>query len=286
MEDIVIIGGGPAGLSAALYTLRGGYSTTVIGKDGGALWRAAKVENYFAAPGQPSGKELVEKGRAQAIELGAVFLEEEVTALAWQEHFMITTTARELEARSVIIATGSSRAVQPIPGMKELEGKGVSFCAVCDAFFFRGSEVAVLGGGAYALHEVEYLLPLMKKVTVLTNGTAPEVSFPEQADVVEAPVRRLLGETVLEGVELENGTSIPLKGLFVAMGSAGGPELARKLGLPTEGNKISVDESMATMIPGLFAAGDCASKIQQASVAVGQGAAAGLSAVRYLNTLK
>ena len=286
MEDIVIIGGGPAGLSAALYTLRGGYSTTVIGKDGGALWRAAKVENYFAAPGQPSGKELVEKGRAQAIELGAVFLEEEVTALAWQEHFVITTTARELEARSVIIATGSSRAVQPIPGMKELEGKGVSFCAVCDAFFFRGSEVAVLGGGAYALHEVEYLLPLMKKVTVLTNGTVPEVSFPEQADVVEAPVRRLLGETVLEGVELENGTSIPLKGLFVAMGSAGGPELARKLGLPTEGNKISVDESMATMIPGLFAAGDCASKIQQASVAVGQGAAAGLSAVRYLNTLK
>ena len=110
----------------------------------------------------------------------------------------------------------------------------------------------------------------MKKVTVLTNGTVPEVSFPEQADVVEAPVRRLLGETVLEGVELENGTSIPLKGLFVAMGSAGGPELARKLGLPTEGNKISVDESMATMIPGLFAAGDCASKIQQASVAVGQ----------------
>lgn len=286
MEDVVMIGGGPAGLSAALYTLRAGYGTTVIGKDGGALWRTPKVENYFAAPGRPSGRELIERGRTQVRELGGSILEEEVTALTWQDHFQITTTARALEAKSVIIAAGASRPMPPIPGLKEWEGKGVSSCAVCDAFFFRGSRVAVLGSGPYALHEVEYLLPLMESVTVLTNGKAAEIAFPAGTAVVETPVRQLVGEETLKGVELEDGSLIPLKGLFVAVGSAGGPELARKLGLPMKENRIVVDENMATMIPGLFAAGDCVSGLKQVSVAVGQGAAAGLSAIRYLNTGK
>ena len=282
MEDMVIIGGGPAGLSAALYTLRGGQRTVVIGKDGGALWRAAGVENYFGAPGAPGGRELVETGRRQVAELGGVFLEEEVTALEWQEIFRITTTARTLEARSVILATGASRATLPIPGLKELEGRGVSYCAVCDAFFYRGKEVAVLGSGPYALHEVEDLLPVASRVTLLANGAPLTAEFPPEVAVAAAPVARILGEEKVTGVAFTDGTELAVDGVFVALGSAGGVELARKLGLPVQNNKITVDASMATMIPGLFAAGDCVSPIQQASVAVGQGAIAGLSALNYL----
>ncbi len=282
MEPVVMIGGGPAGLSAALYTLRGGYATTVIGKDGGALWRAKEVENYFGAPSQPSGRELVERGRAQVEALGGQFLEEEVTSLEWMDHFYITTTARRLEARSVVIATGASRGTLPIPGLKELEGHGVSYCAVCDAFFYRGKEVAVLGNGAYALHEVEDLLPVASRVTVLTNGLRSEAEFPGKVAVIEKKIRRLLGKEKLCGVELEDGETLQLDGFFVALGSAGGVALARKLGLPIQENKITVDAAMATMIPGLFAAGDCVSDIQQASVAVGQGAIAGLSVIKFL----
>lgn len=285
MEDVIIIGGGPAGLSAALYTLRGSKSTTVIGKDGGALWKAREVENYFGASSQPSGRELVETGRGQVRALGGTFLEEEVTALEWTDYFTVTTTRRTLQARSVILATGASRATLPIPGLKELEGRGVSYCAVCDAFFYRGKRVAVLGAGPYARHEADALLPVAAEVTLLTNGQTLGAQFPGEVAVESRPVTRVLGEEKVTGVELKDGTVLPLDGLFVALGSAGGVELARKLGLPVEGSKITVDAAMATMIPGLFAAGDCVSNIQQASVAVGQGAIAGLSALNYLRTL-
>ena len=285
MEDVVIIGGGPAGLSAALYTLRGGKGTTVIGKDGGALWKAREVENYFGASRQPSGRELVETGRSQVKALGGVFLEEEVTALEWTDRVTGTTTARTLEARAVILATGASRATLPIPGLKELEGHGVSYCAVCDAFFYRGKTVAVLGAGPYARHEADALLPVAASVTLLANGQPLAARFPGKVTVEPRPVARVLGEEKVTGVELKDGTVLPCDGLFVALGSAGGVELARQLGLPGEGGKITVDAAMATMIPGLFAAGDCVSSIQQASVAVGQGAIAGLSALNYLRTL-
>ena len=286
MEDIVIIGGGPAGLSAALYTLRGGKTTTVIARDGGALSRASGVENYFGAPGTPDGRALVEAGRRQVADLGGTLLEEEVTALEWQDTFRITTTARTLEAKSVILATGASRATLPIPGLRELEGRGVSWCAVCDAFFYRGKHVAVLGSGPYALHEAEVLLPVAAKVTLLANGGAVTADFPPEVEIVPGPVAGILGEDRVTGVALADGAQLPADGVFVALGSAGGVELARKLGLPIQDNKVVADAAMATMIPGLFAAGDCVSPIQQASVAVGQGAIAGLSALKYLRGLE
>ena len=140
----------------------------------------------------------------------------------------------------------------------------------------------MLGNGAYALHEVEDLLPVASRVTVLTNGLRSEAEFPGKVAVIEKKIRRLLGKEKLCGVELEDGETLQLDGFFVALGSAGGVALARKLGLPIQENKITVDAAMATMIPGLFAAGDCVSDIQQASVAVGQGAIAGLSAIKFL----
>ena len=200
MQDMVIIGNGPAGLSAALYLLRAGFSVTIIGKDNGALSKAEKIENYFGLPVPQDGNTLVENGKKQAAELGAVLLEEEVVGISWNGSYQIATTGQTLESRSLLLATGSPRKRPAIPGLKELEGKGVSYCAVCDAFFYRGKDVAVLGNGEYALHEAQELLPLAGRVTLLTNGTEPLVPLPEGLKVDMRPIERLAGEPTLQEI--------------------------------------------------------------------------------------
>ena len=284
MQDMIIIGNGPAGLSAALYLLRAGFSVTIIGKDNGALSKAEKIENYFGLPVPQDGNTLVENGKKQVAELGATLLEEEVVGISWNGNYQITTTDQTLESRSLLLATGSPRKRPPIPGLKELEGKGVSYCAVCDAFFYRGKDVAVLGNGEYAVHEAQELLPLAGSVTLLTNGTEPLAPLPEGLQVDMRPIERLEGNPTLQEIHFTYGSSLPMTGLFVALGSAKGSDLAKKLGLLLDNDKIVVDQHMQTNMPGCFAAGDCIGGILQISVAVGEGAKAGLTAIRYLRT--
>lgn len=174
--DITIIGSGPAGLSAALYVKRAGLTCTVIGKDGGALEKAEKIENYFGT-GAISGAELVKRGVEQAKELGADIFREEVFSLGWNGDYTVSCSEDNFVSPAVIIATGSARKSVNIPGIKEFEGKGVSYCAVCDAFFYRGKDVAVLGNGAYALHEIGDLSGVAESVTLLTNGVEPNGDF-------------------------------------------------------------------------------------------------------------
>lgn len=138
MYDVAIIGAGPAGLSAALYTSRARLSTLVIGKDGGALAKAELIENYFGMPAPISGCELVENARNQARTLGADLSEDEVLGISWTGTFQIACRQETFEARAVILATGASRKKGNISGLSEHEGKGVSYCAVCDAFFIVG----------------------------------------------------------------------------------------------------------------------------------------------------
>ena len=170
MQDVVIIGSGPAGLSAALYMLRGGFSTTVIGKDNGALEKAEKIENYFGLERPLSGHELIENGRTQVQRLGGTLLQDEVVGISWNGNYLISTASTQIEARAIILTTGTSRKTMKIKNLAQLEGHGVSYCAVCDAFLYRGESVAVLGNGEYALHEVQELLPIVDSVTLLTNG--------------------------------------------------------------------------------------------------------------------
>ena len=148
--DITIIGSGPAGLSAALYVKRAGLTCAVIGKDGGALEKAEKIENYFGT-GAISGAELVKQGVEQAKELGADIFREEVFSLGWNGDYTVSCSKDNFVSPAVIIATGSARKSVTIPGIKEFEGKGVSYCAVCDAFFYRGKDVAVLGSDRFTL---------------------------------------------------------------------------------------------------------------------------------------
>jgi thioredoxin reductase (NADPH) len=282
MSNIIIIGNGPAGISSALYTTRAGYRTTVIGNGPGALKKASEIENYYGFEYPISGQKLTDNGIAQAKRLGAEIIADEVVGISYFDNFLIKTKSKEYQAESVILATGASRNTPRLKGLKELEGHGVSYCAVCDAFFYRGKDVAVLGSGEYALHEALELLPSSRSVTLLTDGNQPTIAIPETLKINSKPIEQVIGDNTLEMILFKDGSFLPVSGLFVAIGTAGSTDLARKLGVATEGNKILVNETMATNIPGLFAAGDCTGGLLQISKAVYEGAMAGTQAVKFL----
>ena len=188
MGKVVIIGSGPAGVSAALYARRGGAEVTVFSKglSLSGLEKAEKIENYYGLSEPISGAELHARGIDGAKKIGVEFVEDELLSLMFNESFTgfkVTGKKNELEADSVIVATGAARQSLPIPGVKEFEGKGISYCATCDAFFYRGKTVAVVGAGAYALHEARALLPHAAQVIMLTNGADPVPEVPPEIRV-------------------------------------------------------------------------------------------------------
>ena len=286
MTKLIIIGDGPAGASAALYALRGNIDTTVISKGYGALEKAHAIENYYGLATPLPGKELHDLGVSQVRRLGADIVSKEVVGISFDGKFKVLTADEEFSADALIIATGTSRKVPRIKGIADFEGLGVSYCAVCDGFFHRGKDVAVLGSGKYALHEAQALLPIAGSVTVLTDGTSPEVEFPSEIKVDERKISHLDGSPMaLSTVVFDDSSSMTISGLFIAQGSASSTDLARKVGIATDSNKIVVDENMATNIPGIFACGDCTGGLLQVSKAVYDGATAGNSVVKYLREL-
>lgn len=282
MPNIVIIGSGPAGVSAALYAVRAGVDTTILTKGPGALDRAEKIENYYGFAQPISGAELERRSIENAKRLGVKVVTAEAVGLTYTDKLTVETVGADYPADAVILATGASRAVPRIPGLAGLEGHGVSYCATCDAFFYRGKEVAVLGSGEYALHEVQALLPVVKHVTLLTGGAELTAQFPPEVTVREEPVEAILGEARVTGVQLSGGEALAVSGVFVALGVAGSTALARKLGAEVDGNKIVVDEKMQTTLPGLYAAGDCTGGLLQVAKAVYEGAVAGTEAAKAL----
>ena len=282
MPNIVIIGSGPAGVSAALYAVRAGMDTTVLTKGPGALDRAEKIENYYGFAEPISGAELERRSIENARRLGVQFVPTEAVGLTWTDKLTVETLAGEFPADAVILATGASRAAPRIPGLAGLEGHGVSYCATCDAFFYRSKDVAVLGSGEYALHEVQALLPVARSVTLLTNGAALAAQFPPEVTVCPQKVEAILGEQAVTGVQLAGGEVRAVSGVFVALGVAGSTALAKKLGAAVDGTRIVVDEHMQTTVPGLYAAGDCTGGLLQVAKAVYEGALAGTEASKAL----
>ena len=282
MPNIVIVGSGPAGISAALYAVRAGADTTVLTKGPGALDRAEKIENYYGFAEPVSGAELERRSIENARRLGVRFVTAEAVGLTYTDQLTVETLDKDYPADAVILATGASRAVPRIPGLAGLEGHGVSYCAACDAFFYRGRDVAVLGSGEYALHEVQALLPVVRSVTLLTNGAPLTAQFPPEVRVCPQAVEAVLGETVVTGVQLSGGETLAVSGVFVALGVAGSTALARKIGAEVDGNRIVVDARMQTTVPGLYAAGDCTGGLLQVAKAVYEGAQAATEAVKAL----
>ena len=291
MGKVVIIGSGPAGVSAALYARRGGAEVTVFSKglSLSGLEKAEKIENYYGLSEPISGAELHARGIDGAKKIGVEFVEDELLSLMFNESFTgfkVTGKKHELEADSVIVATGAARQSLPIPGVKEFEGKGISYCATCDAFFYRGKTVAVVGAGAYALHEARALLPHAAQVIMLTNGADPVPEVPPEIRVCTAKIAVIDGDKRVERVVFADGTSLSLDGVFIALGTVGSTAIAKKIGAQLDGNHIKIDAHGATNVPGLFAAGDCTGGLLQIAKAVYQGAEAGLAPVRYLRAKK
>ncbi|MBE6829791.1 MAG: NAD(P)/FAD-dependent oxidoreductase [Ruminococcaceae bacterium] len=286
MADIIILGNGPAGISSAAYTARAGLDTMVIGRDSGALSKAGEIENYYGFPTPIPGEQLVRNGIDQAERLGVSIVSDEVLGISYDGEFTVQSKQGTYKAPCVILATGASRKSPRIEGLSKFEGKGVSYCAVCDAFFYRGKAVAVLGDGDYALHEATELLPVVGSVTVLTNGREPSAEFPEQISVNKKEIEALRGDSVLESIAFRDGSTQPLSGVFVALGVASSTDFARTMGAETENGRIVVNDRMQTNIPGLYAAGDCTGGMYQISKAVYDGARAATSAIQYLRSRK
>ena len=278
--DVVIIGSGPAGISAALYAKRRKLSVLIISKGIGALEKAEQIENYYGFPNGITGKELYENGIRQARTLDIDMADDEVISLSYGENFEVETVNSSYKAKSVILATGSNRITPNIKGIREFEGKGVSYCAICDAFFYKGKDVAVLGNGNYAVHEMEQLKPIANSVTILTNGEEIVENRNINVEVNDKRIREFRGDNSIQEVEFEDGTKKQINGIFVALGTASSNDLARKIGARIENNHIVVDENMQTTVPGLFACGDCTGGLLQISKAVYEGAKAGLAVLK------
>ncbi len=286
MPDVIIIGKGPAGISAALYIKRAGLDVTVVGRDGSSLEKADKIENYYGLPAPVSGRQLLETGILQAQRLGVSVITDTVTELGFDDMLYVKTGDALIKAQAVVLASGASRKTVRLPGLSEYEGRGVSYCAVCDGYFHKGKDVAVIGAGAYARSEAHELVPLARSVTVLTNGETPQVDFPEEMRVDTRKIAGITGGEQVSGVRFEDGEELPFSGVFVAMGNASVADLARKLGISVIGSSIETDAQQATNVPGVFAAGDCTGGMYQVAAAVYEGAQAGLSAVKYVRSLK
>ena len=285
MFDVIIVGSGPAGISAGIYLKRAKKDILIISNGKSALEKAEKIENYYGIE-SISGKDLYKIGLKQAENLQIPIEQDEVTNLTYDgEDFVITTANREYKSKYVILATGTNRKTPNIKGIKEFEGKGVSYCAICDAFFYRNKNVAVIGNGNYAIHEAKQLKPVAKTVTILTDGK-PMIQNRGSSDfdlndleVDETPIREFRGGNVIEEVEFGNNSTKKIDGVFVAIGTASSTDLARKIGAVIKDNNIVVNENMETSVKGLYACGDCAGGLLQVNKAVYEGAKAAMGIV-------
>lgn len=284
--DIIIVGDGPAGISAAIYAKRSNQTVLILSRKQSNLKRAELIENYYGFVEPICGTALYEAGIAQAERLGIPIHQEEVLALTFDQPYTVTTPQHTYSARAVILATGISRHTPPIPHLNDWEGKGLSYCAVCDGFFYRRKPVIVIGDGEYALHEAQILSPLASSVTICTNGKPASFIAPDPIAVCNEPIAAIIGQERAEGIRLQNGTVIEANGIFIAVGMADSFAFAKKLGALVENDHIVVNERMETNLPGLYACGDATGGLLQIAKAVYEGAQAGVEAAKWLRKEK
>lgn len=287
MYDVIIIGSGPAGISAALYTVRSKLKTLIIGKNDSVLRKADTVENYYGFEKPISGMELLDNGIKQARRIGADIIEEEVVAISQEGEFEVITSTALYKAKAVLIATGQPQKKIKIENLDSFEGRGVSYCTTCDGFFYNNLKVGVVGSKDFALHEAIELETFTRDITIFTNGEELTLSDnyrqgKERYKIDTRKITKLEGQDFLQSICFEDGSCEAIDGLFIANESASSVDFARKLGISVKGNNILVDREQQTNIPGLFAAGDCTGGFKQISTAVGEGALAGKKIIEYV----
>lgn len=296
MVDIIIVGSGPAGMSAAVYGKRAGLSVLVIEKvyyGTGQVAESSHVDNYLGLPGI-NGYELGEKFRSHAEGLGVEFKDGEVirfekAADRWYVHLKNGET---LEGKTVVYAAGAGHRHLGVPGEEEFSGKGVSYCATCDGAFFKGKDVAVVGGGNTAMDDAIYLSDICNKVYLvhrrdMFRGDTTTLMKLKETDnielVVPAKVQEVKGEQAVTELHLEDGRTLEVSGVFVAVGMQPATDLLQGIVLLDGNGYIIADETGKTSAAGFFAAGDVRTKeLRQIITAVADGANAATSAEKYI----
>lgn len=290
MFDSIIIGSGPAGIAASLYIARAGFKVLIISKSESTLDKAEKIENYYGFEKPISGKKLRENGIKQAKNLGVEILEKEVIGIKYGENncYEIIVANQSVQekyvAKTVVLATGVSRNKAKIKGIEEFEGRGISYCAICDAAFYKNKNVAVLGSGDFAIGEIEELVPVVQSVTMITNGEKPVEYRSEKVDVNTKRIREFRGDKKIQEIEFEDNSVQNIDGVFIAQGVASSVDFAKKLGARVDNNYIVVNENMETTVPNIYACGDCTGGLLQISKAVYQGTKAGLEIINKLKS--
>lgn len=283
--DALIIGKGPAGVQAALYMYRANVKPLIIGKDLGASEQAQVVDNFYGYP-SIGGPELIEIGIKQATDMGIEVVTDEVLSIRYEdEKYIVTTPLTTYKVIALLLATGTQRTIPRVRKIRNFHGKGVSYCAVCDAFFYRNKTVGVLGNASYAAHEAAELVEICDKVYVFTDGKDLEAEFDPRCIIITDKLKTVLGDEKVSGLETDL-TVINLDGIFVALGSASSTDIATQIGLEIANGRIVVNSEQETMIPGLYAAGDCTPGPQQIAKAVSDGCIAGMNMVSYVRTFK
>ncbi|WP_438447200.1 FAD-dependent oxidoreductase [Gorillibacterium sp. sgz5001074] len=297
MYDVIIIGGGPAGATAALYTARGNLSTLVLDKapGAGALALTHKIANYPGVPGDISGKELLDIIRKQAEDFGAEFKTTSITAVDLEgETKTVFTSDSMLQAKAVIVATGSKGRNRMLPGEEELLGRGVSTCATCDGAFFRGKEVAVIGDSEEALEEAAALTKFVSKIHfIIPRAELQGVDHtPELENTVWYTKTRpleIVGENKVQGVRLKTPEGeeklLPVDGVFIFLsGSKPGTDFLQGQVPLDDSGFMQLDASMQSPVPGVFGAGEVRrTPVKQAVVAAADGAVAAMAVDKFIN---
>lgn len=302
--DVAIIGSGPAGLTAGIYTTRGALKTVIVGGSswGGQLMLTSEVDNFPGFPEGIMGPTLMENMKAQAIRFGAEFIQEDVTKVDFSSvPFRLVTSDQHLVARSVIIATGAETKWLGVPGEKELIGRGISSCASCDAPFFKEKDVLVVGGGDSAMEVALVLTKYAKKVTIIHRKEEFRASKAMQQRVIENPkirilwnteVTEVLGEQKLETVKIKEITTnkeleIKTDGLFVAIGHNPSSGIFKGLIDLDEKGYVIPKIGPKTNIEGVFVSGEIHDHVyKQVITTAGYGCMAGMEAINYIADLK
>ena len=296
MYDLIIIGSGPAGLSAAVYGKRAGLNLLVIEEkpmSGGQIINTYEVDNYLGLPGI-SGFQMAQEFRKHADKLGVAFKEASVTAVEDKDNFKLVHAGGEaLESRTVLVAAGAEHAKLGVPGEEELSGMGVSYCATCDGAFFRNRTVAVVGGGDVALEDAIYLARTCEKVYLIHRRDKLRGAMILQEELKALPnveilyshtVSEIRGEDMVEAllikdVKADTERILPVDGIFIAVGIHPNTELIKDMVETDEGGYVLAGEDCATNVPGLYVAGDIRKKpMRQIVTAVADGANAAVNA--------
>lgn len=276
MFDCVVIGSGPSGISAAIYLKRFGLNVLVIGRDYGTLSVNTLIENYYGIEAI-NGIDLIEKGINQAKNLGIDVLSEEVVKIEMSDGFIVGTNKSSYACKTVFIATGMKRTTLKIKGLKEFEGRGVSYCAVCDGFLYRKKRIALIGSGDFMKSELEVLKRFSNDITIFTNGEPLDLDEVVVTDKIEC----INGDTKVTSIKTIN-KDYEIDCVFVAVGMASASSFARHLGLLMDEFDHLIVNDFMTNIPGIFAGGDAIGGVKQIVKAASDGCLAAYKIKDYL----